>query len=241
MGIWGRQRQDRTGPDTGILLFKGSPRGPGASPTPRLPDTRAPPASPSKPPTTLGQVLNCLIETCLAWEARWLRHPLQNQQGLGARRGRRKLKEPGGLGRGGDGTRAGRPRPRWLRREGRRGRAGKTRKRCEPGGGDAPTKGARRVQPPHGRAPLRSRRRRRPVAGRLRPPLPPSPDPSHAPARPRSHTHRARATTARPPAALSRSPPRPPRLASGLGPWGGAGAGLRHGRVRSLRAGNGSS
>ena len=90
MGIWGRQRQDRTGPDTGILLTKDSQRGPGASPTPRLPDTRAPPALPSKPPTTLGQVLNRLIKTCLAWEARWLRHPLQNQQGLGARRGRRK-------------------------------------------------------------------------------------------------------------------------------------------------------
>ena len=48
MGIWGRQRQDRTGPDTGILLSKDSPRGPGASPTPRLPDTRAPPALPSQ-------------------------------------------------------------------------------------------------------------------------------------------------------------------------------------------------
>lgn len=112
---------------------------------------------------------------------------------------------------------------------------GQDAKRCEPGGGDAPTKGARRLQPPQGRAPLRSRRRRRPVAGRLRPPLPPSPDPSHAPARPRSHTHRARATTARPPAALSRSPPRPPRLASGLGP-GGRGRGGATSRARALSA-----
>lgn len=44
----------------------------------------------------------------------------------------KETKSPGGLGRGGAGTRAGRPRPRWLRREGRRGRAGKTRNAVNP-------------------------------------------------------------------------------------------------------------
>lgn len=35
-------------------------------------------ALPASPPAPLRGVLNCLTKKCLAWEARWLRHPLQN-------------------------------------------------------------------------------------------------------------------------------------------------------------------
>lgn len=149
---------------------------------------------------------------------------------LGARRGRRKPKEPGW-------PREGRSREEsWAATatlaaaRGKERTRGRDAKRCEPGGGGAPTKGRDGSSLLRGERP--DSRASASAAGQwLRPPRPPSPDPSQAPARPRSHTHRARAATARPPAALSRSPPRPPRPASGLGPGGGAGAGQGRGYV----------
>lgn len=146
------------------------------------------------------------------------------------------------LGRGGAGTRAGRPRPRWLRRQGRRGRAGKTRNAVNPAeatlrrtgsGGSSLLRGER----PYSRAAaagqwlagsgLLSRPARTPVM--------------HRRARARTLTGRAPPRRGYPPPSAGLRPA-PPRPASGLGPGGrgrgGAGEELRHGRVRSLRAGN---
>ena len=150
----------------------------------------------------------------------------------------KETKSPGGLGRGGAGTRAGRPRPRWLRREGRRGRAGKTRNAVNPAeatlrrtgsGGSSLLRGER----PYSRAAaagqwlagsgLLSRPARTPVM--------------HRRARARTLTGRAPPRRGYPPPSAGLRPA-PPRPASGLGP-GGRGRGGAGGTSDVRRASKG--
>lgn len=169
--------QDRTGPDTGIPPLPGSPRR--SLSDPGLPITRAPPPHPpNHPPRTESR---CLIKGCRRAATGRPRScasaSAPRTSWVGSQEREKELKSQVASGRGGTG-RAGRPTAGYRRREG--GRAGKTRKHCEPGrgrrsdeeGAAGPALLASTVAPP----PAIIRRPPAPVGHR----------------RPRSHTHRAR-------------------------------------------------